>query len=1000
MVNIINGTMAGDPMTAGDDDDIIYGGAGSDSINGGEGNDVLHGGEGDDSLSDTLTGNNTLDGGAGEDVASLSGELTVDTVLTVTDSSVFADSLGTTTSFSNIEYITISAYSDAGVDITIDASAATLDVVLFALPDTSTSMSGMFTLIGGSGDDLLSTIVSDTVMTGGTGYDHFNFILSWSTFSGPPIVPENVEITDFSAGDVIHFEANLFTLDGSFMPVFIPIEFIGTSAFSGAAGEVRYETAGGQTLVHFDADGDAASDGTITLSNGEFTLASVSDETMGLELVIAPAGSPGDGVITGTVGINWLQGMDVDNVISGGDNDDLLDGGGGNDILNGDAGNDSLSDDLQGDNVFNGGGGTDTVSIQDTLTADEIVTITDSSVVATKLATTATLSSVENLHAFLQTDGFDLTLDGSAATLSQTLQVFDTVGGSVATILGGSDADVIELYGAAGSSLTGGDGADTFSISVHEIDSGFSFAGTEITDFSTSDVLSLPSALIEILPDFSAEIVALSFIGTASFTGQVGEVRYETTGGETRILIDGDGDGASDGAITLSNGEFVLETVSDDLENLLLKIGSGTSETGGASDDELTGGDGNDVLDGGAGNDTLLGGAGDDFLVGGAGNDIINGQAGSDTASYIDAGAAVRVSLRISPQDTMGAGFDRLVSIENLIGSAFNDNLFGSNGANRMEGGDGQDSIYTYGGDDTLIGGTGVDLLSGGGGNDLILGEGGGDSIYGGRGDDTINGGTGDDYIEGGAGSDFIEAGLGNDSVYGGGGGDFLFGGNYIDNLFGQGGDDFISGGGGNDLIRGGGRDDTLNGDLGDDTLFGEAGNDILNGGDGNDLLSGAEGADTLFGGTGADELNGGVAIDLLNGGTGNDLLSGGGGNDLLYGEGGQDQLFGDEGNDTLDGGAGFDKLNGGAGLDVLTGGADKDWFIMSGANFDNDRITDFEDGTDRIVFRASTGVTSMADFNDVRQAGSDVVIETDAGNVRIENMDVVDVDVSDFIFS
>jgi Ca2+-binding RTX toxin-like protein len=72
----------------------------------------------------------------------------------------------------------------------------------------------------------------------------------------------------------------------------------------------------------------------------------------------------------------------------------------------------------------------------------------------------------------------------------------------------------------------------------------------------------------------------------------------------------------------------------------------------------VTGNDGNDVLEGGAGNDTL------------------NGGNGLDTASYTSATAAVTVNLATTTaQNTVGAGTDTLVSIENVKGSAFNDTL-------------------------------------------------------------------------------------------------------------------------------------------------------------------------------------------------------------------------------------------------------------------------------------------------------------------------------------
>jgi Ca2+-binding RTX toxin-like protein len=61
--------------------------------------------------------------------------------------------------------------------------------------------------------------------------------------------------------------------------------------------------------------------------------------------------------------------------------------------------------------------------------------------------------------------------------------------------------------------------------------------------------------------------------------------------------------------------------------------GRGGNDTlnGGAGNDTLTGGAGNDTLKGGAGNDTLNGGAGRDRLNGGPGNDSCNGGPGTDT---------------------------------------------------------------------------------------------------------------------------------------------------------------------------------------------------------------------------------------------------------------------------------------------------------------------------------------------------------------------------------
>ena len=123
--------------------------------------------------------------------------------------------------------------------------------------------------------------------------------------------------------------------------------------------------------------------------------------------------------------------------------------------------------------------------------------------------------------------------------------------------------------------------------------------------------------------------------------------------------------------------------------------------TGNAAANILDGGAGNDTLNGGAGNDSLIGGGGDDTLIGGAGNDTLDGgarQSGSDTASYADATAGVTVSLAIATaQNTVGAGTDTLINIENLTGSNLNDTLTGNTAANILNGGAGNDTAERRG---------------------------------------------------------------------------------------------------------------------------------------------------------------------------------------------------------------------------------------------------------------------------------------------------------------
>ena len=80
----------------------------------------------------------------------------------------------------------------------------------------------------------------------------------------------------------------------------------------------------------------------------------------------------------------------------------------------------------------------------------------------------------------------------------------------------------------------------------------------------------------------------------------------------------------------------------------------------------------------------LNGGEGNDFLQGTMANDTLNGGNGNDTASFVNAfsggsstGVTVDLNTQGVAQDTVAAGSDTLIGIENLVGSALNDTLTG-----------------------------------------------------------------------------------------------------------------------------------------------------------------------------------------------------------------------------------------------------------------------------------------------------------------------------------
>lgn len=199
---------------------------------------------------------------------------------------------------------------------------------------------------------------------------------------------------------------------------------------------------------------------------------------------------------------------------------------------------------------------------------------------------------------------------------------------------------------------------------------------------------------------------------------------------------------------------------------------------GGAGEDTLNGGAGEDRLEGGTFSDTLLGGTNADILVGGSGNDFLDGGTNFDTALYTGLSTGVTVDLDITTaQNTIGAGTDTLIRIENLIGSGQGDTLSGNFNRNRLDGGAGSDVIDGRGGNDTLLGGTGNDDLMGGTGADRLVGGAGEDRLYGGDQRDRLEGGADDDELYGGADVDRLLGGDGDDTLQGGSGTDFLFGG-------------------------------------------------------------------------------------------------------------------------------------------------------------------------------------------------------------------------------
>jgi len=395
--------------------------------------------------------------------------------------------------------------------------------------------------------------------------------------------------------------------------------------------------------------------------------------------------------------------------------------------------------------------------------------------------------------------------------------------------------------------------------------------------------------------------------------------------------------------------------------------------------DTLTGNDGSNRLMGEVGNDFLTGGLGPDLLFGGDGGDPPPSPAdGVDTALYTDSAVGVSVNL------ANGRGFggtaegDVLLSIENLVGSSFNDSLLGDDGSN---------SLFGLGGDD---------LLKGAGGADFLVGEEGSDTLKGGGGADVLDGGSGIDvasYTDSPV-AVFVSLITGT-TAYGDAEGDQLVrienltGSSFADNLWGDDGANAIDGMAGNDTLKGFGGDDLLNGNTGVDTMFGALGSDTY-------LVDNAGDIVRETGGQGSDTVRSSVTYTLT---TGSDVETLRTTNDAGTAA---INLTGNANGNTVIGNNGANRIDGGAGNDQLTGRGGADGFLfdtaLNGAS-NVDRVTDFNVADDTIVldqtiFSSSLGLGNISAgelvIGAAAQDANDRIIYNDATGTLLYDSDGV----------
>ncbi|QZD94581.1 calcium-binding protein [Qipengyuania gelatinilytica] len=281
--NVLIGLSGNDSLFGNDGDDVLEGGDGNDRLYGGKGADIMDGGAGNDLYVVDNAGDVVIDQLGGYNIVRAS----VDFILPDEIQKLFltgAASSGTGNARNNViigsgNDDTLSGlggadrliggngrddlFGGSGLDELFGGNDADMldgggqDDVLWG-------GAGNDILLGGNGNDGLDGGAGTDILTGGEGADTF-FFRSAADLSDKAWNADRITDFDRAAGDTI----NLWGIDADTNAAGNQaFTFIGTAAFSGTAGELRYVSDGaGGLRVLMDTDGDGAADLNFLLSD-------------------------------------------------------------------------------------------------------------------------------------------------------------------------------------------------------------------------------------------------------------------------------------------------------------------------------------------------------------------------------------------------------------------------------------------------------------------------------------------------------------------------------------------------------------------------------------------------------------------------------------------------------------------------------------------------------------------------------------------------------------
>lgn len=551
--DVADGGAGSDTLVGDAGDDQLTGGAGNDLLSGGVGVDRMFGGAGNDEFhiagpTDVAAGD-LYDGGDGHDTLSLfTGfpgvydlstselrgieELTFGYQSAVALTAAQINALTTVTG--ELHLVgggTVDATGKRFIgEIRLDDTGAAL-VMGDSLnrgyggagADTITGGRAANTIEGAGGDDILAGGAGNDTLSGGDGHDTLGGDAGDDQLDGGN---GDDQLSGGDGGDVLTGEAGDDSLSGGG----------GADTLNGGSGDDLLDGGTGADILAGAAGNDvylidSAGDSILEYRGlGRDEVRASIDYTLPDDIeILVLTGAARQG--TGNAADNELTGGAGDDRLSGLGGADLLDGGAGADVMAGGSGDDRYRVDNAGDSVVEAAGaGTDTVeaSVNHTLAAN-----------------------VENLvliGAARAGNGNELANVVTGGTRNDVLAGLGgndrLTGGAGADRLDGGDGDDRLTGGTGADTMTGGAGRDVFVFAPGDVSA--TLAGADrITDFDarTGDRLDL-RALDAVAGTPAADRFA--FIGTAAFSGEAGELRYELVGTSTIVSADTDGDGAGD----------------------------------------------------------------------------------------------------------------------------------------------------------------------------------------------------------------------------------------------------------------------------------------------------------------------------------------------------------------------------------------------------------------------------------------------------------------------